>query len=792
MLIPNFISNHLQNNIESLKNSSTKLHNKLDVASKNISNFFNEIFSREKSSSNSKTSSPIIHFIPRTHIPPAKSSPPPVSWKTGQPTANVNRGQFFRENISPSQDTKAPTVTNFEQTPVTPSTVTNSHQNTEVPSTVTVHKQTTNNNSVNQSTHVVQNINGNPRINGNWDLETIRELILHKRVDIDTQDLKGQTPLMYILDSGILTDTYVKIAQVLLKRGASIQVQSNNKSTPLHLAAKTGNLKITEQLVGNNANVNATDQHQSTPLHLATKAGSLEIIQHLLIYGANINAQDENGFTALHWAIQLGNLQMTELLLKEGALTELKDMEGQTPLHSAVDKGHSQLTELLLEHHANIKAIENKNGNLPLHIAVSNGNKQLTELLLDKGANIEAQGSMDYTPLHLAASEGNEQLTELLLKRGANIEAEGLWNYTPLHLAVHEGKLDVVKCLLKNNANIEAKGPKGATPLHLAAQEGKLEVVNYLLDKGADVNALNKYGETPAMHAQINSKTDIQQLLEEKSGSLGKMLMAQRLLAARFAITSTVSIDSKSYDLQGSYSIITYPKLIESFQKFFLAKQEKIQGNNVWSAQDLKETLDTLQYGYELEKTQDVEVAMGRLEQKQAVAIPTGWSGHSVGVVIQGKYLFKCNRGDRSSHLPAGILVYEITNQNPADLREVITQLISNQTQEYFEKKMDQKLGLQLQTSHIIESHDQSAGNCTWASAKLVLRATLYAQLLKKGMETIKAQDETIKLYKEWSAQDRALAFKEYNQLKEIPPLWKKDITDKINQKYKNKAAARH
>ena len=480
-----------------------------------------------------------------------------------------------------------------------------------------------------------------------------------------------------------------------------------------------------------------------------------------------------------HW----NDASIEKLLLDNHANIDIRDQKGKTALQYAAANGFVELVEALLDKGAYVHA-RNQAGATALHYAAMQDNLKIAELLLEKEAYIEERDSTGSTPLHYAAMHGKKEITELFLDRGANIEArEDDTGFTPLHHAVTEGKIEIIKLLLEKKADIDSRCNHRFTPLHLAAQEGNLNIVKLLIENGTHVNALNLYGFTPSMLAQVFSHIEVQQLLEEKSGDFGKIWVTQKLLAARFGVLLKVFIEGGITDLQGLDNNMTYPQLVESFQQFLLSKQE----NKVWAEVDFKNILDTLQSTCPIGK--NTEQLMHQLKQQKTVVIPTGWIGHSVGVVIDGDLLFKCNRGNRAQHLPAGILVYKINKRE--NLKGVIQQLVSNQSQHHFENEIDHQLGLQ--QIDTINCHDQRVGNCAWASAKLVLRATLYAQLLKKGMPPASAQAEAKKIYKEWSAKDRLLALQDYISLvKGISAPGKGELFTEILKKYDQKQTAIH
>ena len=60
--------------------------------------------------------------------------------------------------------------------------------------------------------------------------------------------------------------------------------------TPLHIAAKYGNLPISKILLSKGASANAEGKNGLTPLHVATHYNSVEVAQLLLQHKANPHA----------------------------------------------------------------------------------------------------------------------------------------------------------------------------------------------------------------------------------------------------------------------------------------------------------------------------------------------------------------------------------------------------------------------------------------------------------------------------------------------------------------------
>jgi len=116
----------------------------------------------------------------------------------------------------------------------------------------------------------------------------------------------------------------------------NVNDKNGEGKTPLHIAARTGNLEIIELLIKSGANIEANDNTGKTPLHEAAQYGHYNSAQRLIAaVNAAVNAVDKNGKTPLHKAFKyLRNPKIIELLINSGANIEAEDMEGKTPINS--------------------------------------------------------------------------------------------------------------------------------------------------------------------------------------------------------------------------------------------------------------------------------------------------------------------------------------------------------------------------------------------------------------------------------------------------------------------------
>jgi ankyrin repeat protein len=410
-----------------------------------------------------------------------------------------------------------------------------------------------------------------------------------KTVDVNARDQQGKTPLWVAIENG-----QKDVVADLLSKGANIQDGFQGEK-PIHLACRVGNKEIVDLLLGKGADplyktqsdftclhfastrliaellvskgldVNVQTNYRERPIHLAAERGNLEVVQFLLEKGADPLARsrdmdviplnyastravaevlvaagapvngvpNENGRNTapIYSAAEKGRVEVVEYLADQGAQLDVETYGGSTPIYAAVDKGHADVVAVLLKKGAQpIGAF--KNSVLPA--AVKKGNRKIVELLLDGGVNPSAQASD--LPLNLAAAHAYPEILELLLDRGADVHGKSGPAYTALHEAAntrHRGPAhrapkedrtpqytQCVEILIKRGADVRAATNNGLTPLHLAASCNFKAGAELLLAAGAEVEAKAQFDATPLHWAVINDAPDVAQLLLEKGANV--------------------------------------------------------------------------------------------------------------------------------------------------------------------------------------------------------------------------------------------------------------------------------
>ncbi|MDZ4201118.1 MAG: ankyrin repeat domain-containing protein [Gallionella sp.] len=284
-----------------------------------------------------------------------------------------------------------------------------------------------------------------------------------------------------------------KIIELLIARGADVNVKSKGGITPLHNA---GSKEIAELLIKHGANINAqTNGNNGSPLYYAVGFDK-EVVEVLIAHGADVNYKNQSGNTPLHLAVSSNQKEIVELLINHGAKIGVKDRNGETLLDRAVRNNSAELVAVLLAKGAQINS-RDQYGRTPMAFAIEKNNKELVELLIAHGADVNVK-SRDGTPfLH---GVRNKDILELLLKHGAEANAKDSHGDTVLWHVCYDERL--TELLLKHGADINIKNSQGRTALHLASRFARDNVAKWLLAHGADVNAKDDYyGQPPLFHA---------------------------------------------------------------------------------------------------------------------------------------------------------------------------------------------------------------------------------------------------------------------------------------------------
>ncbi|CAG11131.1 unnamed protein product [Tetraodon nigroviridis] len=337
--------------------------------------------------------------------------------------------------------------------------------------------------------------------------ECLRLLLSHSQhLDVDAQDINGQTPLMLAVLNG-----HTECVYSLLSQGASVENQDRWGRTALHRGVVTGQEDCVEALLQRGANVCVRDAQGRSPLHLASACGRVAVLGALLQAGSSSHTHltDNQGYTPLHWACYNGYDSCVEVLLDQEVFKQVKG-NAFSPLHCAVINDNEGVAEMLIESMGtNIINTSDSKGRTPLHAAAFSDHVECVSLLLSHGAEANAvDARLSRTPLMMAALNGQTNTVEVLVNSAkVDLTLQDAHRNTALHLACSKGHETCALLILEKIRDrnlINCPNAALQTPLHVAARGGLTVVVQELLGKEASVLAVDENGYTPALSCTPN------------------------------------------------------------------------------------------------------------------------------------------------------------------------------------------------------------------------------------------------------------------------------------------------
>jgi ankyrin repeat protein len=318
----------------------------------------------------------------------------------------------------------------------------------------------------------------------------LAELLLGRGANVDAAETwGGTTALMWAI-----SEHHPQVVAVLLEYGADV-----NRVSKAVTMKERGGAEGSEPVAFDAAAPRTGYTNGGfTPLHFAAREGELAAARLLLAEGAEIDAVAADGKHPLGLAIYNGHYGLAELLIDSGADVNHADAEGFPPLFWAVDRRN-------MEWNPGFPWVQTAD---PL---------PLIEKLLEAGADPDTY--VDNTPvsrrnfggsprikfatsLMRAAYSGDVGVVRLLVEHGADPLVRNSDNETPLLAAAgygwidgysqgrsHEERLATIKLLVEHGADVNWACNHGITPLMVAANFGVTDLIEYLVDEGADLAA---------------------------------------------------------------------------------------------------------------------------------------------------------------------------------------------------------------------------------------------------------------------------------------------------------------
>ncbi|XAR60528.1 hypothetical protein NMG60_11033945 [Bertholletia excelsa] len=289
------------------------------------------------------------------------------------------------------------------------------------------------------------------------------------------------------------------------------QLTGKRDDTPLHSAARAGNLSVvTEILTGARGAEELTqlllkqNQAGETSLYVAAEFGHVDLVRKMIEFHdlGVASTKARNGLDALHIAAKQGDLEMVKVLMEgHPALSMTVDLTNTTALHTAATQGHIEVVKFFLESEISLAAIAKSNGKTVLHSAARNGHVEVVKAILEKEPAIAARNDKKgQTALHMAAKgQSREVVEELMAAAPELVNMVDTKGNTALHTATRKGRTEIVKLLLGHSeTNTKAINRSNETAIDTAVKTGQAEVAAVLREHGVQGAGAAKPSANPA------------------------------------------------------------------------------------------------------------------------------------------------------------------------------------------------------------------------------------------------------------------------------------------------------
>jgi ankyrin repeat protein len=294
---------------------------------------------------------------------------------------------------------------------------------------------------------------------------------------------------------------YGKIGVVkhFLGKGLDVNTQFGDAEISLlHMAAGGNHTALVNVLLDRGANINIQDSMGWTPLFHAIFHQRTQIIPLLLEKGADTDVKDYRGFTPTHMAMRTESLAVVNLLLAHGVDLDAPNNVGVIPLAMVPDSLKAPLQVRI-----NQRKPKPDNYDIAGLYVLGGFITQLDKFLSENELDVNLCRN-DFSLFHTAIQTENVEMVKFLMKKGANIQTKTtVSNWSPLHLSVTSLNADLINLLVMNGASMNEADVRGMTPLHVAAFQSKASILrgqsnsvwDLLIKAGADPTIKNNRGE---------------------------------------------------------------------------------------------------------------------------------------------------------------------------------------------------------------------------------------------------------------------------------------------------------
>jgi ankyrin repeat protein len=281
--------------------------------------------------------------------------------------------------------------------------------------------------------------------------------------------------------------------------------------SPLHIAARQGQLESVKALLEAGADVNQQSAGDKiTAINIATINGNFDLAKYLLDKGADPNAAETNGVTPLYAAL---NVQWAaKALYPQPRAYEQQKLSYLEYMKALLDAGadpNARLTRKVWYSQYDFdQSGVDEAGSTPFWRAAYGADVEAMKLLVSYGADPSITTMR--TPGRVRTGDATREITDVAPTPPVPVGGPGV---APLlaasgvgygeglaanhHRYAPSGMLTAVKYLVEElHVDVNVRDHEGNTAIHNAAARGDNDMIKYLVEHGADPKAVNREGKT--------------------------------------------------------------------------------------------------------------------------------------------------------------------------------------------------------------------------------------------------------------------------------------------------------
>lgn len=396
-------------------------------------------------------------------------------------------------------------------------------------------------------------------------------------------------------------------------------------------------------------------------------------------------------------------------------------------------------------------------GDSLLHIAIKNNLPKSFDLLLELGVNIEIKEQyFDLTPLNYCAFYNSINFAKKLIEHGADVNTQDSTQYTPLNNAVFFQNYAFANYMLTlPEVDVNIPGINETTPMMWMYVDGQYNTLQKTINH-PQFDATFNYILLSDQAPMDPIFSDMMNYLEHNGKSIDYSLVDLiheiKVFGLKYDFAGTLFLSELDIHGDFAFSFEGYSneegiqKIALSFDPFYQYAEQS--GIPEWAKTAFSVVHESIVFS---QQTTNPSAYYDKILSGAPVLIPSGWDGHSIGFVIHGDRLYRCNRGEHSDGIH-GIDEYIITNPSNLSPYYIQMMLVASGSSQEFNQDIIDYLGLELVGQ--VENPGQIAGNCVWTSLETSVEALFITTFLEMGMDNESAHQLAKQNFSLWENYD--------------------------------------